>query len=71
MKEILADYIFGMAVVFRFITLSAHINIKMCNNNYPPCVQFYYSRDRMNETGEECGTYGRQKRCIQNFGGEI
>jgi hypothetical protein len=25
---------------------------------------------KKNETGVEYGTYGRQKRCIQGFGGE-
>jgi hypothetical protein len=32
----------------------------------------YYSGDQIkkNEMGEACSTYGRQKRCIQDFGRE-
>jgi len=32
----------------------------------------YYSGARMkkNEIGKTCGTQGREKRCIQGFGGE-
>jgi hypothetical protein len=32
----------------------------------------YYSYDiiKNNEIGGVCGTYGRQERCIQGFGGE-
>jgi hypothetical protein len=32
-----------------------------------------YSRDQIkkNEMGGACGTYGRQERCVQAFGGDI
>jgi hypothetical protein len=32
----------------------------------------YYSGDQIkkNEMGRACGTYGRQERCIQGFGGK-
>ena len=33
----------------------------------PPDIRVIYQRK---EIGGECGKYGRQKRCIQSFGGE-
>ena len=47
-------------------------------NKYSGCIKKFctpiqISGDPMkkNEMGGECGTYGRQERCIQGFGGKI
>jgi len=39
---------------------------------YDLCCSQLYSGDQINknEMGGACGTYGREERCIQGFGGE-
>ena len=42
----------------------------VCGQNFK--ATFTYSGDQINKTeiGRACSTYGREKRCMQDFGGE-
>jgi hypothetical protein len=33
-------------------------------------TQYYSLLNQENEMGQACGTYGRQERCMEGFGGE-